>query len=91
MPLIKQGRIVEDHWVEVADGEPLPADAPVVVSSARWRDEGDALLGRNSPVGLVLGNDDDIAAFAPDVERLGLVVLSFPVYLLVRPKAPTRS
>ena len=35
MPLIKNGRIVEDDWQTVADDAPVPEGVPSIVSAAR--------------------------------------------------------
>ena len=36
MPLVKNGQIVEDHYVRVADDAPIPDGVPVIVSAKRF-------------------------------------------------------
>jgi uncharacterized protein (DUF934 family) len=79
MPLVSEGRIVADPWRHLDDDEPLPASAAVTVSASRWSRERDALYRSNGELGLRLPND--IAATTltrPEVERLRLIMLSFP-------------
>jgi uncharacterized protein (DUF934 family) len=80
MPLVKDGALVEDVWVRVADDEPLPGDGAVAVSFKRWQAERPSLLGRNAPVGIWLSNTDPVEALAPDLDRIALVMLDFPKY-----------
>jgi uncharacterized protein (DUF934 family) len=81
MPLLKDGKPVDDSWHKVVNGEALPADGPVVVPFERWRTERDKLLGRNTPLGVRLANTDSVAELAPDIERLELIVLEFPKFV----------
>jgi uncharacterized protein (DUF934 family) len=76
----KDGAFAEDEWIRVADDEPVPADRPVLVSLARWRDERDALAGRNAPVGLVFEPDAEWSDIAADLPRFPLIAISFPQY-----------
>ncbi len=81
MPLLKNGAIIEDRWQVAADGEPLPADAAVIVSLARWQAERAALLGRNAPLGVRLANTHKVEDLAADVDRFDLIVLEFPKFV----------
>ncbi len=78
MALIKDGRVVEDRWIAVADGAPLPDQGPVVIGLARWHSERDALLSGFRPLGLRLDNDQSPAPIAGDLAHFDLVVLNFP-------------
>lgn len=80
MPLLKDGRIVEDPWVQVGDGIPLPANAPAIVTLSRWRSERDALIRSASPLGLLLGSDEVVEEIADDVGRFDLIALDFPTF-----------
>ena len=80
MPLLKQGRVVEDSWVKIADDASLPEDRPVLVSHARWEAEKAALQARNAPLGIALPNNLDVLTFAPEAGRFGLIALSFPKF-----------
>lgn len=78
MPLLKEGQTVEDTWVRVADGDPLPADRPALMPLERWLAERDSLIGHNSPLGVLLNSDDMVEDIADDLGRLALVALDFP-------------
>ncbi|RUQ38483.1 MAG: DUF934 domain-containing protein [Candidatus Competibacteraceae bacterium] len=77
--VIKERRIVEDHWQHVADEAELPA-GPVIVSLARWRKERATLLARSAPVGIRLPNTVDPAELVEELPRLALVALEFPKF-----------
>ena len=51
--LIKSGAFAQDVYAPVADDAPLPQGA-VIVSLARFQKDRDALLARNTPVGIRL-------------------------------------
>lgn len=78
MPLLKEGRIVADPWVAVADGDPVPADRPAIVTLDRWTAERDALAKRNAPLGLRLKSDQAAEAVRADLPHFALVALEFP-------------
>jgi uncharacterized protein (DUF934 family) len=78
MPLLKDGRLVEDPWRHVEDGEALPPDAPATVSWQRWNAEGAMLARRAGPLGLRLPNDVSPLELGAEIGRLGLIALAFP-------------
>ncbi len=80
MPLLKNGKAVEDPWHLAVDGDALPVDGPVIVFLPRWKAERDALLRRNSGVGVRLKNTDKVTELAEDLDRLGVVALEFPKF-----------
>lgn len=84
MPLIKNGVAAEDIYTAVADDAPLP-DGPVIVSLKRLRADRDALLERNTPLGVRLASDQSPEALGSDLDRLSLVVLEFPKFRDGRP------
>jgi uncharacterized protein (DUF934 family) len=81
MPLIKEGRVVDDPWHHVEDGTPLPDGMPATVSWKRWSGEREALGGRDGRLGLRLPNDVAPLAVAKDIARFDLVTLSFPRFI----------
>jgi uncharacterized protein (DUF934 family) len=81
MPLLKDGKLAEDPWHKIVNGEALPSDGPVVVPFERWRVDRDKLLGRNTPLGIRLANTQSVAELASDIERLELIVLEFPKFV----------
>ncbi len=80
MPLIRDGRLIEDPWVRVDDDAALPAGVPVIVGLVRWCSARDELLSLGRPLGISLGNDQPPELVADDIERFDLVVLDFPKF-----------
>jgi phosphoadenosine phosphosulfate reductase len=80
MPLWKSGKFVEDRWQSIADDDAVPADAPVVVSLKRWREERDALAQRNAPLALRIEPGSDWLDVVADLPRFPLIVLTIPKY-----------
>lgn len=80
MPLLKDGRLVEDIWRVVDDAAPLPAGAPAIVSLARFQAERDTLLARDAPLGVRLRNTDAVDALSGVLDRLALIALEFPKF-----------
>ncbi len=80
MPLLKNGKLIDDPWTHVADEVAVPASGPVIVGLKRWRQERDALIKRKDPVGVRLQSDHTAGDVAPDLEHLGAVALAFPVF-----------
>jgi uncharacterized protein (DUF934 family) len=77
--LIKAGAFVADPFATVDDDAALP-EGPVLVSLARFEKEKDAILERNTPVGVFLKADQSPERLGDDVNRLSLVVLDFPKF-----------
>lgn len=80
MVLIRDGQIAQDDWVWVADTEPVPDNAPAVVSFERWGAEGASLSQRHAELGIWLAAGDDVADIAGDVANFGLIALEFPSF-----------
>ncbi|MBN9020599.1 MAG: DUF934 domain-containing protein [Rhizobiales bacterium] len=80
MPLWKNGEFVEDSWQIVADDAPLPDDAPVFVTLARWRAERETLSGRNAPLGLLLPPGSTWEDVADDLSRFPVIALEMPKF-----------
>ena len=78
MPIIKNGVVIKDPWIVIADDAPLPASQPVIVSLARWLAEGEALRGRNGLLGVRLRSAELAEDIAADLEHLSLVAIEFP-------------
>ena len=79
MPLIKNNEFVENAFAHAADGEALPEGA-VVVSLKRWQAERDALMARNSPIGVRLTSDQSPEALGADVHHFAVIELEFPKF-----------
>jgi uncharacterized protein (DUF934 family) len=80
MPLLKDGRIVDDVWAFVEDGHELSPGGCIVVTLGRFLSEHDQLTARNRSIGVRLQNTDDPALLAPYLDRIHLIELQFPKY-----------
>jgi uncharacterized protein (DUF934 family) len=80
MPVVKDGRIVEDRWVHIADGEDIPMDAAIIVGADRWLADRASLVHRNAETGIRLRNDQSPEDLGEDLYRFGVVALEFPAF-----------
>ena len=79
MPLVRNGRIVEDRIVRVPDDAPVP-EGPVLVTAARFLAGAAELKARAGETGVIWPNNRDIDELAPHLDRLALVALVFPAF-----------
>jgi uncharacterized protein (DUF934 family) len=80
MRLVKAGRIVEDRFVRVEDGAPVPDGVPVIVPAARFIADAGEFPRRDAPTGILWPNNRKVAELAPHLDRLALVALVFPTF-----------
>ena len=80
MPLLKDGKVVDDIWAFVEDGHELSPGGCIVVSLGRFLSEHDQLLARNQSIGVRLLNSDDPALLAPHLDHLHMIEVQFPKY-----------
>jgi uncharacterized protein (DUF934 family) len=80
MPLVKAGKIVDDRFVRVPDGEPVPEQGPVIVSAERFLADADDFARREDAVGVIWPNNRNVAELEPHLQHVALVVLVFPAY-----------
>jgi uncharacterized protein (DUF934 family) len=78
MPLIKNGRLAEDRYVRVLDDTPIPDGVSVIVPAARFLADADEMLRRDAPTGVEWPNNRKVAELEPYLDRLAVIVLSFP-------------
>ena len=80
MPLIEDGKLVEDDWVNVADGEAPPANEPAIIGLDTWLEDRDRLGRRNTPLGIRLKAGQSPDLIAGDLGRFDVIALEFPVF-----------
>ena len=80
MPLVENGKIVEDRYVRVAADAPIPERVPVIVPGKRFLAEADALIGRDGSLGVLWPNDRRVAELKPWLGHLALIALEFPKF-----------
>ena len=82
MPLLENGTIVEDQWVDRTSD----CDADVTESCAviygleEWQENRETLLKRNAPLAVKLPNDVRPDVIADDLDRLAMIVVDLPAY-----------
>ena len=77
--LIKSGAYIQDNYAPVADDAALPEGA-VIVSLARFQKDREALLGRNTPIGIRLQSSQNPEVLGADVNHFSLIALEFPKF-----------
>lgn len=87
--LIKlHGRVADwanDEFVRIEDDQPLTDNGGVILSLARFQQDGDALLSDGRSVGVVLEPGQAVEDLAYDLPRLALVALTFAKFRDGRP------
>lgn len=80
MPLIKNGKVVDDVWAFVDDGHELSPGGCLTVSLGRFLSEHDVLVARNRSIGVRLAVSDDPALLAAHLDKIHVIELQFPKY-----------
>ncbi|MCA6117960.1 DUF934 domain-containing protein [Bradyrhizobium sp. WSM 1738] len=80
MPLVKNGRITTDLFVRVADGDELPGNGDILISSERFLVDPEALLRRSGKTGVIWPNNRAVDDLVPYLDRLAAVALVFPTF-----------
>lgn len=80
MALIKDGVQVSDQWISVPDDAPVQADIPTIITYQRFLNERETLLRSQAELGVHLDSADDVTALREDLDRIRVVVLSFPKF-----------
>jgi len=77
--LIKSGAYAQDAYAPVDDDAALP-DGAIIVSLARFQKDREALLTRNTPLGIRLQSHETPETLGEDVHHFALVALEFPKF-----------
>ncbi len=80
MPLVENGRIVEDRYSRVLDDAPVPDRAPVIVPAKRFLANAGELIRRDGSLGVLWPNDRRVAELEPWLGHLALIALVFPKF-----------
>ena len=80
MPLVENGKVVEDRYVRVGAEDPIPDRVPVIVPAARFLAEADALIGRDGSLGILWPNNRRVAELKLWLGHLALIALEFPKF-----------
>src|SRR5271154_5849898 len=80
MPLVENGKIVEDRYMRISADAPIPERVPVIVPAKRFLAEADALICRDGSLGILWPNDKRVAELKPWLGHLALIALEFPKF-----------
>jgi len=80
MPLVENGRIVQDRYVRLDDDGPIADRVPVIVPAKRFLADAAALIRRDGSLGVLWPNDRRVAELEPWLGHLALVALNFPKF-----------
>jgi uncharacterized protein (DUF934 family) len=80
MPLVENGKIVEDRYVHADDDAPVPERVPVIVTAKRFLADAAELIRRDGSLGVAWPNDRRVAELQPWLGHLALIALHFPKF-----------
>lgn len=80
MALIKDGRLIEDRFLNCSTANELPESGALIVSIEQWQDHWDRLIRRGDPVGVLIKSHEHPEIIADDLESLSVVALEFPKF-----------
>jgi uncharacterized protein (DUF934 family) len=80
MPLLKNGSIVNDPFIDVSGEDTLPASGSLLVSIEQWRVHKDELAARPDACGVVLRSDEKPENIADSLDQLAVIALDFPAF-----------
>ncbi len=80
MPLVKDGAIVEDSFVRLAEDDAIPASGGVIVDLERFQAEKARLFGREGDLGVRLEPGQAPELIRDDLPKLALIALAFPEF-----------
>lgn len=79
MNIIKDKKIIEDHWLHIADDAAF-TKGDITVSLARWQQQASELTNHQGDIGIRLAPADIVEDVVNDLEKISLVVLEFPAF-----------
>src|SRR5258708_1017890 len=80
MPLVKGGKITADVFAAVAEDAELPGDGAILIPSARFLEDAEALSRRAGRTGVIWPNNRDVDHLGPFVDKLSVIALVFPTF-----------
>jgi uncharacterized protein (DUF934 family) len=80
MPLVKNGKIIADSVVHVADDAEIPADGAILISAARLMADPEVLSRRAGRTGVIWPNNRDVDDIVPYLDRVDIIALLFPTF-----------
>ncbi len=80
MALVRNGKLVDDIYIDARTLDPVPIDRPVIVSLPQWQAHRDALLAGRQPLGIRLQSDQPPALLGAHLCHFAVVALEFPKF-----------
>ena len=80
MALFKGGALADDLWRHMPDDGYVSNGVPTILPLGAWLEQRDALKGREQMLGVRIEPGETLGPMIPDLERLGVVALSFPKF-----------
>lgn len=78
MQIIRNGAIVEDAFVHIANDAEVPAQGDVIVSLSRYKEQRDQLRARTGKIGVRLASNEEAHLVEPYLAEVALVAIEFP-------------
>lgn len=78
--IVRDGQILANDTLTLAEDAALPASGRILVSLARWRKENEALLGSACTIGVLIPNTEDVAGLWPELQHRPLIAVHFPAW-----------
>src|ERR1700722_19720496 len=75
MPLVENGKIVEDRYVHADDDAPVPERVPVIVTAKRFLADAAELIRRDGSLGVAWPNDRRVGGLQPGLGPPALIPL----------------
>lgn len=80
MALLKDGQIVDDIYLDVAELDAIPDTGAVLIGLQQWLENRDALADRGELLGIILRSDEKPELIRDDLDHFSVVALDFPVF-----------
>lgn len=80
MALFKNDAFAPDDWRFLPQGEDLPLEGKVILTSPQWEASREALQSANVPIGLLLEAGASVQSIEQDLPRFALVAIDFPKF-----------
>ncbi|WP_417317391.1 DUF934 domain-containing protein [Emcibacter sp.] len=80
MRIIKDKKIVEDHWRHVGPADDLFL-GDIIVPLDIWKSDRESLSTRNGKLGIQLEPDQHPSEIAADLEKFDVIAINFPTFM----------
>jgi uncharacterized protein (DUF934 family) len=80
MPLIKDGKFVQDRFIFIPDGQAFPDEGGVMVTFDRFQSECATLLAHHRPVAVRLASSQNPEVLKDELANIDAIALEFPIF-----------